>query len=182
MNNHLSDKDLFLSYLKHAKVYGEFGAGDSTFFASASENIQEIHSVESDAQWIEETRARLSRPTIAKFYYKEMSTTYRTWGQPGETATNEQKAAYSEPISATSSLDFLLIDGRFRVACALKAYEYLSDKAIIAFDDFINRPHYHLILDYFERIDSGKTMVILRKKLSLQVPIELIKKYELVSD
>ena len=180
MNNHLTDADLLKRYMKAAKRYGEFGAGDSTFFASIEPSIEEIYSVESDAKWIEDTRIRLERP--ATFYYREMGTAYMAWGQPGPNATAVQKAAYSDPFPGMENIDLLLIDGRFRVACALKAHKLLNNNALIAFDDFLNRKHYHIVLNYFITIDSGKTMVILKKKAGIEVPDELVRSYEQNAD
>ena len=35
-----------------------------------------------------------------------------------------------------SSIDFVFIDGRFRVACCLKCYDIINNNCLIAFDDF----------------------------------------------
>ena len=79
------------------------------------------------------------------------------------------------------SIDLILIDGRFRVACCLKCYDIINDSCFIAFDDFLNRSHYHIVLDYFDIVERtrDKRMVILKKKRNVIVPKELIKKYEL---
>ena len=178
MNNHLTDDILFKKYIKASKIYGEYGAGDTTYFASIEPTIEEIHSVESDFGWIEATKKRLVRP--ATFYYKEMDTKFMNWGHPGPNATDEQKRAYSDPIPAP--LDFVLIDGRFRVACALKLHAVISDSTIVAFDDFLNRPHYDVVLGYYDVIERGKTMVILKKNKNMIPSKEMIQKYELNVD
>jgi len=48
----------------------------------------------------------------------------------------------------------------------LKCYDIIKDSCLIAFDDFINRPHYHIVLQYFEIVEKSQNnkMVILKKK------------------
>jgi hypothetical protein len=184
MNNHLTDFSLLKKYLQKSKIYGEYGAGDSTVYASQEPTIQEVHSVESDKQWIEDTRAAMSQEGKAKthFYYKEMGTRYKNWGHPGPNATDAQKRAYSDPLPNTSSLDIVLIDGRFRVATALKLHQAISDTTYVAFDDFLIRPQYHDVLDYYTLVEQGKTMVILQRDSARPPPESLLAAYELKED
>lgn len=59
------------------------------------------------------------------------------------------------------------------------------DNCVIAFDDFLNRTHYHVVLDYYDIIEKTQDnrMVILKKKHNINcVPNELITKYELIKD
>jgi predicted O-methyltransferase YrrM len=80
------------------------------------------------------------------------------------------------------SIDLVFIDGRFRVACCLKCFEIIKDSCLIVYDDFLNRPEYHIVLRYFDIIDKtiDNRMVILKKKTNVTVPKELIEKYELI--
>ena len=83
-----------------------------------------------------------------------------------------------------ASIDLVLIDGRFRVACCLKCYNIISKNCVIAFDDFLNREHYHIVLDYFDIVEKTEDnrMVILKKKKNKVIPEELIRKYELIQE
>jgi hypothetical protein len=87
-------------------------------------------------------------------------------------------------IEERSKIDLVMIDGRFRVACCLKCFDIINDGCFIAFDDFLNRKKYHIILVYYEIVEKteDKRMVILRKKKNISIPDELIKKYELIPD
>lgn len=78
-------------------------------------------------------------------------------------------------------IDLVLIYGRFRVACCLKCYDIIKDNCLIAFDDFLNRSGYHIVLEYFDIIEKTQDniMVILKKKKNVNIPKELIEKYEL---
>ncbi len=49
--------------------------------------------------------------------------------------------------------DFILIDGRFRVACCLNLLRYLNKNTsniIILVDDFRKRHHYKILYQYFD--------------------------------
>ena len=70
------------------------------------------------------------------------------------------------------------------MACCLKWYDSTHDDCIIIFDDFLIRPHYNVVLEYFDIIEKTKDnrMVILKKKKNVPPPKALIEKYELIKD
>jgi len=190
MEPHLSknDKKIFYKYLDNANVYFEYGSGGSTYQASIRKNIKTIYSVESDITWQKKLNQIIKTPNI-NYIYNEMHTKANTWGDPGKNATNIQKINYSNQIIKLSkeekhSIDLVFIDGRFRVACCLKCYDVIKDNCLIAFDDFLDRPLYHIVLEYFDIIEKTKDnrMVILKKKKDVTIPKELIEKYELNRD
>ena len=97
-----------------------------------------------------------------------------------------KKKNYSNQITKLSkkeqeSIDLVFIDGRFRVACCLKCYDIIKDDCLIAFDDFLTRPDYDIVLEYFDIIEKteDERMVILKKKRNVTISKELIEKYEL---
>jgi len=181
-----NDKAMFYKYLKQANVYFEYGSGGSTYQASTNDNIKEIYSVESDSEWQTKLRSIISNP-IVTFIFNEMDTQPNSWGQPGKNSTKEQRREYSNHIRNLSieeqkCVDMILIDGRFRVACCLKSHGLISESCVIAFDDFLNRPGYHIVLDYYDIIErtTDDRMVILKKKTDTDVPRSLIERYELI--
>ena len=179
-----NDKVMFYKYLDKATTYFEYGSGGSTYQASLRQNILTIYSVESDLEWYNKLKKIVKGDNI-KLIYNEMGTLPNTYGNPGPTSTNAQRINYSEQIKLiTGSIDFILIDGRFRVACCLKCFDIINSGCLIAFDDFLNRIAYHIVLDYYDVIDktSNNRMVILRKKTGIQIPQEIITKYELIAD
>ena len=186
MEPHLSgnDRKMFYKYLDNSTVYFEYGSGGSTYQASTRKNIKTIYSVESDITWQKKLQEIIKIPYI-NFIFNEMDTRPRDWGNPGPNATLAQRLNYSSHLGKLSeeeqkSIDFMLIDGRFRVACCLKAHALISDKCLIAFDDFLNRRHYHSVLDYYDILQhtQDKSMVILRKKRNTSVPEDVIKRFE----
>eukprot|EP00038_Savillea_parva_P012634 m.205950 g.205950 ORF g.205950 m.205950 type:complete len:364 (+) comp23142_c0_seq1:78-1169(+) len=67
----------------------------------------------------------------------------------------------------TTHFDAALVDGRFRVACALKLLPYLSQTSVLFMHDFWLRPRYHAVLDYYNVVGYARSAVVLRKKASL---------------
>jgi protein O-GlcNAc transferase len=181
-----NDTIMFYNYLDKSSVYFEFGSGGSTYQASIRYNIKKIYSVESDIEFYNKLKKNI-RNDIVTHIFNEMDTQPNNWGYPGKNATDIQKINYSSHIvnltkEEQDSIDLVLIDGRFRVACCLKCYDIIKDDCIIIFDDFLNRPHYHIVLEYFDIVEQTKDniMVILKKKKDVSIPEELIKKYELI--
>jgi len=184
----LNDTEMFYRYLKKINIYFEYGSGGSTYQASILNNIKKIYSVESDIQWQNKLKQTIKNPNTV-YIFNEMDTQPYSWGNPGKNATNIQKINYSNQITKLSkeqqgSIDLVFIDGRFRVACCLKCYDIIKDDCLIAFDDFLNRQHYHIVLEYFDIIEQTEDnrMVILKKKKNVNIPKELIEKYELIKD
>ena len=165
----------------------EYGSGGSTYQASIRKNINTIYSVESDIQWHNKLKKKIKHKNI-NYIFNEMKTQPKNLGHPGKNATNQQKINYSNHMKKLSrnkqnSIDLVLIDGRFRVACCLKCYDIIKDNCLIAFDDFLNRKFYHIVLYFFTIIDKTKDnrMVILKKKKNKKIPKKLIKIFELIS-
>jgi len=184
----INDKGMFYRYLRNINIYFEYGSGGSTYQASILNNITKIFSVESDIEWQQKLKQIITNPNI-NYIFNEMNTPPNNWGNPGKNATNIQKKNYSNHIINLSkeeqnSIDLVFIDGRFRVACCLKCYDIIKDNCLIAFDDFLNRPQYHIVLEYFDIIEKTKDnrMVILKKKQNKNIPKTLIEKYELIKD
>lgn len=188
-----NDKEMFYKYLNKIKVYFEYGSGGSTYQAIIRPNISKIYSVESDSIWLKKIKNNfkpLQGQKTITYIFNEMDTQPNNWGNPGKNATDIQKINYSNHITKLDVLeqleiDFILIDGRFRVACCLKCFDIINNDCLIAFDDFLNRRQYYIVLDYFDIIEKtvDNVMVILKKKPNIvSVPKEIITKYELISD
>lgn len=174
------DKLLFYKYLDKATNYMEFGSGGSTYQASIRPNIKTITTVESDLEWIEKLQSKITHPFI-QYNYIDIQAVPNNWGYPGEDCSPIHMKKYSD-VKAPSDTDLILIDGRFRVACCLKLFEQIKDKCIIAFDDFLDRNEYHIVLDYYSIIEktTNNSLVILQKKQCDIPSIELIRQYEII--
>lgn len=76
----------------------------------------------------------------------------------------EQFSAYSDFPEMDVSPDLVLIDGRFRIACFLKAVKALQSapNSLIVFDDYEDRPYYHCVEEFAEKVQSVGRMGIFR--------------------
>ena len=188
-----NDKLMFYDYLNKASYYFEYGGGGSTFQASVRNNMKKIYSVESDPTWLKTVKDSITFPNI-QYFYNEMDVVPDNWGNPGFYATDEQKRKYSNYMSELTmdektKLDLVMIDGRFRVACCLKCFNSVKDECPIIFDDFLNRTQYHVVLQYFDIVETTTDyrMVVLKKKKIENIDINLqrnfnnlISTYELI--
>ena len=180
---------MFYKYLDKSKIYFEYGSGGSTYQASIRNNIMQIFSVESDKNWCNILQQEIKSNNVT-YFYNEMNAQPNNWGYPGPNSTHAQHANYSNYMinlteSDQKSIDLILIDGRFRVACCLKCFDIIDPTCLIAFDDFLDRPQYHVVLDYYDVIEktNDNRMVILQKKNHVNlIPKELIQQYELIAN
>lgn len=174
----MSEKEiqLFERYLKQAKSYFEFGSGGSTKLAA--KNDVEIFGVESDKQWVETLKKEVG--PLCKVEYVDIGPT-QAWGYPVNNTYREKYPDYSEAIlQYDSAFDFILVDGRFRIACTLNAIKHTLEKqkniadTLIFIHDFWNRPNYHAVLmflDIEEKVDSAGVF-----KLKNHIDIALLNK------
>lgn len=174
------DKLLFYKYLDKARHYMEFGSGGSTYQASIRPNIKSIVSVESDLEWTKKLQAKITHPSI-QYNYIDIQALPNNWGYPGKSCSHIDMKKYSD-VKVPSETDLVLIDGRFRVACCLKLIGQINDNCIVIIDDFLDRPQYHIILDFFTILEQtdNKSLVVLQWKVGSVPSLELIKKYELI--
>ena len=180
----VNDKIMFYKYLDKATVYFEYGCGGSTYQAYIRNNIFIIYSVESDMQWLNKLKSQIKSDKLI-FFYNDMDTQVNSWGAPGKNSTNEQRINYSNHMLNLTKdqqleIDFIMIDGRFRVACCLKCFDIIKSDCLIAFDDFLNRSAYTIVLDYYDIIEKtlDNRMVILQKKTNItSIPEDVIRKY-----
>jgi protein O-GlcNAc transferase len=184
MEPHMGPNDLqmFYNYLEMATNYFEFGSGGSTYQAIKRVNLQSIISIESDIRWYNRIKDLIGVDSRLNYKYVDIKAAANNWGRPGPGSSLEDWKKYSESICDTNlpKIDYILIDGRFRVACCLKSFNILDENGFIAFDDFLNRPIYHVVLNYFEIVKRtvDSRMVILKKRVCNSPSAELIEKYE----
>lgn len=137
--------------LREAKIYLEYGAGGSTVLA-AQLGVDVIHTVESDKNFLEALRQRVSQcqvPTRLHTHYVDLGPT-KEWGMPIDLGCAARwprycVAPWANFIGAGIQPELILIDGRFRVACFLASLLFARLGTVILFDDYFNRPHYHVV-------------------------------------
>lgn len=136
-------------YYESSKVILEYGSGGSTQMA-AEMSGKYILSVESDRDWAinlqhEIDAAALPSPTIV--WHVDIGATGE-WGRPKDDGARERfhrypMAVWDQPFFRHP--DVILIDGRFRSACLAAACLRITKPVTVLFDDYVNRPKYHMV-------------------------------------
>jgi hypothetical protein len=163
------EKQCFNDLLSKSKFYLEFGAGGSTIMAAQS-SAQFIVSVESDSAWIaklkEEGAIKTAELAGRLFLLHIDIGSVGSWGAPvDERRIKSWVDYYTQPfILYDFPFELILIDGRFRVACALATAVFAQPIARVAIHDYELRTKYYAIEKYFDIIDSVGTLYIMRKR------------------
>jgi len=183
------ERNLFLETITGAKNYLEWGAGGTTIAVLQNYGCR-VYCVESSAEWslhmqkaypqiragMESGQLALKRVDIGKT---------KAWGVPADESRKEHWPKYSSEIFGDKiPFDVVLVDGRFRVACALQAILNTDDNAVIMVHDFSNRPKYHILLKYLDVAAVADTLVVFKKKEKIdkkQVAADY-KKYKYICD
>ena len=146
--------NLFKKILSKTKVYGEYGCGLSTNWVLKNTQA-DILSVDTSKVWIESVKSTnikfKNRLNIKLINLGEVG----NWGWPLSYDFASNFNAYNDWIwRQLSSPDTVLIDGRFRVCCFLTSLKYAKKGTKIIFDDYCNRPYYHLVENYIQKEET----------------------------
>jgi hypothetical protein len=168
------EKRLFRKYIGNAGNYLEFGCGGSTISALKYSHA-EITAIDSGKEFIEHLIrdyfivARGVKSRRLNFVWQDIGP-LKNWGMPADDSRKENYPAYSSSVFKNKKdYDVVLIDGRFRVACALQAILNAPDGAVIMIHDFYDRPYYHVLLQYLEVADRADTLGVFRKKKNIDM-------------
>jgi hypothetical protein len=154
---------LFKKYIKNSKNYFEFGSGGSTVFVYNESNAN-IITVDNSQEWLEKVSSIIQDPKRLECIYVNTGETIE-FGQPANYNNKNDWYKYYTSINNYShiNIDTILVDGRWRVNCALQATKIFPD-SIIMIHDFRPRKHYHWVLEFLEEIEYAETLSVFRKK------------------
>ena len=157
-------KEVFRRLLEQATGYFEYGCGGSTAIANGMPNLLRIASVETDFEWAQ--RVHEVCPDVNMIWVDIGPT--KEFGQPVDEALRIGWPRVPEVWSqASHAYDLVLIDGRFRVACAALICLHPKYVKRICFDDFTSRPQYHVILPFIDILETVDTMIVFQPKARL---------------
>lgn len=166
----------FRHLLSSCRQYLEYGAGSSTF-AAARAGVPLV-SVESDPRFLAavERRCRSLAPADAgeeRFLHGNIGRT-GPWGKPVVPAVRRPGTwrRYSlapwEALGADFRADLVLVDGRFRVACALAIVAQQPDTDwTMLVDDYVGREEYAPIASFAELVALHGRMAQFRSRPSV---------------
>jgi hypothetical protein len=127
----------------------EYGAGGSTVLAAEMAG-KRVFSVESDKSWVRMMTGWFkAHPPAAqvRVIHADIGP-IAEWGQPRDDRGWKRYARYPLGVWEGGRMgqpDVVLVDGRFRVGCALAAAFHTKKPIPVLFDDYIRRKHYHAI-------------------------------------
>jgi hypothetical protein len=164
---------LFLRVTSQATSLFEWGSGGSTLFAAFFPNLRRIVSVDgllAFQQRIASLLTQAQAPIQVEFVYVDIDANPLDWSRPtwrpgGYTKRNDWPK-YSQAILAypPGSFDLILVDGRFRMACAFQAWKVMtSPSARLLLHDCQRRP-YGVVEHGFELVERVHTLCLYQKK------------------
>ena len=137
------DDYLFKQYLINCDFYFEYGVGASTSWVLENTNSK-IISVDTDKKWINliDISNKGSRIKLNWINLGDLE----NWGRPRSYKYRNKFIDYISNVwNFKEKADVILVDGRFRVACFLYSLINAKTDSLIIFDDYNNRPYYHVI-------------------------------------
>jgi hypothetical protein len=162
--------ECYRSVISGADGLLEFGAGGSTLLA-CDVGISRIFSVESDAAWVQKV---LTLPEIAAlppgrrpiFEIPRIGPMGKL-GKPVSYNWILRWPDYHRSIWAkldAGMIDCVLVDGRFRVACALQTILHTRPGTRIVIHDFWSRRRYHVLLRFLDVVLSVDNLMVGQRK------------------
>ena len=149
--------DFFIKKLKNSNFYLEYGSGNSTLIADSLN--KEFISIESDKHFFNFIKEKIK---------KKENLRLKSFGITGDYSTplmfnitknflkTKIKRYVSDVLNEFEVLkrypDLILIDGRFRVLCALSLHKFFlkkKEKPLIIVDDYKFRYDYHILSKFF---------------------------------
>jgi hypothetical protein len=163
---------MFEASLRDARAYLEYGAGGSTVMAARMGKTG--FSVEGDRHYCRDVRRKLAGQSHnIELTYADIGPT-KMWGHLRRTRqTTKSVAAWKRyvrlPFEKLNGgfYDLVLVDGRFRVACALHAIAEAARRGAsfrLLLDDYDNpedrRPHYRVVEEYVPLVRMAGRMAV----------------------
>ena len=170
---YMGDFDLknFLYFMKSGNIYFEFGSGGSTNIASFYK--VKTYSVESDVKWHEKLK---NNGIAANYITIDLHVT--SLGYPGnDTNVNDWKK-YIQAYKKEYNADIILIDGRFRVACALDIFSKIRNDTLIFIHDYKNRRQYYILERYYIKLKVWDRLALFIKNTNINsINVDIYNKF-----
>ena len=136
-------------------TYVEWGSGGSTFIAP--EYSSRVLSIENHPEWC---NIMLANPFIQckiaqghLIYICVDGGPVQRWGTPAN-STEYLSHLYLDALSNFDDItpDMVLVDGRYRVACAMNSVNWSKPDSVLMIHDYHNRHQYHVVEKFFDPV------------------------------
>lgn len=148
--------------LSTSQSYLEYGAGGSTRYA-AKHGVPRIASVESDPRFLKAVDQAICHDAPDADWHPIFVNLGQTGplGYPRSLRPTASWIRYPlTPWAHNLNPDLILIDGRFRLACALAAAQYAKAGTLVMIDDYSLRPWYWSIRKVMPKVErAGRARV-----------------------
>ncbi len=178
---------IFDHYVSGANCYLEYGSGGSTIRALQLKAYN-IISVDSSDEWISVVGSAMSSSCNVNLIHCDIGPV-GDWGRPSDQQGLSNYHSYmSKPwFVAKEKLlapSVVLIDGRFRVASFLYSLLCAQPGTIILFDDYMNRPQYHVVEQFCCPYEVHGRMAIFVVSNCYRIPeiVAKIAEYSIIYD
>ena len=153
---------LLLEVLQHGtEHYFEWGAGSSTRLAATRARV--VTSIEGSKQWTAKMKNSSLPKNVHLRYVNIGPTEMFSW--PVEWNITRARR-YIRAIDSVPPQNVILVDGRWRVACAMRARRRLSPRGVVLVHDF-TRPEYQILRSAFHVVKIRGTLAALRPRNSI---------------
>lgn len=157
----LTENELFVlqKFAKRSKTYFEWGSGGSTLLVAVLAN--RAYSVENDFKFYSDMISKESlrlwiEAGVLDYRHIDLGET-SMWAYPKN--KNVDSTPYVNAIAILQEpADLIFVDGRYRVACALKGWEYLSTSGVLMIHD-AQRVGYDILHNYFQEIGRTERII-----------------------
>lgn len=148
------DDSLFKELIKSVELYYEYGSGKSTEYVYKYSTAT-IHSIDTSRIWVERIRLSLGIEAAKRLKIRWVDVgEVADWGTPVSFKNRHNFRIYAELLwQSNAKPELVLIDGRFRVLCFLCSLKFAPVGTYILFDDYMDRPFYHVAEEFSERLD-----------------------------
>jgi hypothetical protein len=179
----------FKEALAKSRCYLEYGCGGSTTYVCKETDVHSVFSVDSSEEWVDKVKRSLSDTrknlTISHVDIGPIG----DWGRP---INRDGIMGYWKYMTTPwdyakykgLSPDTILVDGRFRVASFLYSLLSARNGSTLLFDDYIDRPQYHVVEQFCEvHAMRGRMAVFYRSnQFSYTELTKKIAQYSIVPD
>ncbi|ADL00544.1 conserved hypothetical protein [Brevundimonas subvibrioides ATCC 15264] len=135
--------EMFRREASRSRVYGEYGMGASSRWVLSNTDAL-VLAVDTSEEWVLSVRSAFADEPRLRAQWVDVGPVGE-WGRPVSMAKRDAFPSYLSSIwDHAEQPDLVLVDGRFRVASFLTSLLRAKPGTRIIFDDYMNRPHYHV--------------------------------------
>ncbi|MAV64076.1 MAG: hypothetical protein CMG00_02670 [Candidatus Marinimicrobia bacterium] len=150
-------------------IYGEYGVGESTLWVYNNTKAK-ILAVDTSSEWINAVKLKANSKDRIEIEWVDLGD-LGAWGMPLSYKKRDYIYNYVNSVwSRKEKPQLVLIDGRFRVACFLTSLLNGAPGTKLIFDDYINRPKYHIVEEYIKpyEIFGRQALFIIPDKIDVE--------------